>query len=243
MDVGAVLRSARERAGISQRVLAARSATGQAAISKYESGTHSPTTRTFDRLLEACGLEARVVLQPLGASVDAQVASLLSGAPEQDLEGLLGLQRSLDDDPAAFRWPPTPWQPTGAATWAFDGATALRVQGLSVAGEDLAVVVVLDEAGRQWLRRLGVKGSGRIVTPDWLDDEPEYLAEALAWPVMSALGTLRIRLRDSLPPVIKVALAPDRPPVPVVTVDGIEQTHPEYAEVLAAWRTRRTVKP
>ncbi len=247
VDVGALLMQARERAGISQRVLAGRVGTGQSAISMYESGAHSPTVRTLDRLLAACGLEGRVVLQPLGADVDAQVAGLLAGAPELDVESLLDLQRSLDDDPRAFRSPPTPWRPTGAVSWAFDGATALRAQGLCVAEEDIAVVVVLDEAARQWLWRLGVKGSGRIVAPHWLEDEPEFLAEVLAWPALSGLGVLRIRLAEVLPPLLRIAIGPDALPLPVVTVDGVAAAHPRYATVLAAWRQRqaqrRTVDP
>lgn len=243
MDVGAVLREARERAGLNQRQLATRASTGQAVISSYESGRMSPTVRTLDRLLAACGLQGRLVLEPLGADLDAQVRTLLSGAPDLDVHHLLSLQSSLDDDPRALRIGFSPWQPTGVATWAFDGATALRVQGLAVPAAEDALVVVLDEAARQWLYRLGVKGTGRIVAPAWLDDEPEHLAEVLAWPAVCMLGVLRIRLCEVLPPIVRVAVGPEGQTVPVVTVDEVERAHPDYAQVLGAWRSRRTVEP
>lgn len=243
VDVGRVLREARQRAGLNQRGLAKRVGTDQATVSKYESGAHSPTVRTLERLLAACGLQARCTLEPLGTALDAQVASLMAGPPELDVDQLLSLQRSLDDDPAALRMSFAPWQPTGAATWAFDGATALRVQGLAVPETDVAVVVVVDEGARQWLWRLGAKGTGRIVAPHWLHEEAEIVTEVLSWPVVSMLGALRIRLCEELPPVLRVVVGPEGEAVPVVSVEGVEQAHPEYAEVLAAWRSRRTVSP
>ncbi|MDA8395617.1 MAG: helix-turn-helix transcriptional regulator, partial [Candidatus Dormibacteraeota bacterium] len=49
-----MLRTTRERAGLSQRQLARRAGTSQAAVSCYERGTVSPSVRTLARLLAAC---------------------------------------------------------------------------------------------------------------------------------------------------------------------------------------------
>lgn len=49
-----MLRTTRERAGLSQRTLARLASTSQAAVSCYERGTVSPTVRTLTRLLDAC---------------------------------------------------------------------------------------------------------------------------------------------------------------------------------------------
>jgi transcriptional regulator with XRE-family HTH domain len=62
MDAAATLRSARRRAGLSQRTLAARAGTSQATISAYETGTKQPTLATFARLLAASG--ARLSADP-----------------------------------------------------------------------------------------------------------------------------------------------------------------------------------
>jgi transcriptional regulator with XRE-family HTH domain len=55
------LRAARQRAGMSQRQLAAAAGTSQAAVSAYESGRKQPTVDVASRLLEACGTELRAV--------------------------------------------------------------------------------------------------------------------------------------------------------------------------------------
>lgn len=72
MSAASFLRSARERHGISQRTLALRAGTGQAAISRIESGDVSPTAETLERLLAAMGEELRFEAQPLERDYDPQ---------------------------------------------------------------------------------------------------------------------------------------------------------------------------
>lgn len=50
-----LLRTARVRAGLSQRALAARAGTSQAAVAAIESGRKSPRLATLERLLDAAG--------------------------------------------------------------------------------------------------------------------------------------------------------------------------------------------
>ncbi len=54
MNASAMIRRARDQAGISQRTLAARAGTSSATVSRYESGAISPTTATLNRVLSAC---------------------------------------------------------------------------------------------------------------------------------------------------------------------------------------------
>ena len=61
MDVAADLRRARVAAGLSQRALAARARTSQAAVAAYETGRKDPTTSTLVRLLAATGARLQVV--------------------------------------------------------------------------------------------------------------------------------------------------------------------------------------
>lgn len=65
MTAGAILRTARSRHGLSQRQLAIRARTSQAAISRIECGLVSPTVATLSELLrlmnEELVLEAREV--------------------------------------------------------------------------------------------------------------------------------------------------------------------------------------
>ena len=55
MNVATLIRTTRERTGLSQDGLAARAGTSQPAVSRYESGASSPSVETLDRLLAAMG--------------------------------------------------------------------------------------------------------------------------------------------------------------------------------------------
>jgi transcriptional regulator with XRE-family HTH domain len=63
-QAAAVLRTARQASGYSQRALAARADTDQAAIARYEAGLVVPDLRTLDRLLAACGRELLLDTRP-----------------------------------------------------------------------------------------------------------------------------------------------------------------------------------
>jgi transcriptional regulator with XRE-family HTH domain len=85
MDVAELLRQARERHGLSQRELAARAATDQAAVSRIERGEVSPRVETVERLLAAMGERLWLGLAPL-ADDDERLdlrAGLARTAPER----------------------------------------------------------------------------------------------------------------------------------------------------------------
>jgi ribosome-binding protein aMBF1 (putative translation factor) len=63
-DVGERIHAAREAAGLSQRELARRMGTSQAAIDRLESGGVGATLTTLHRVATALGLEVNVELKP-----------------------------------------------------------------------------------------------------------------------------------------------------------------------------------
>ena len=63
-DVGQRVHDAREAAGLSQRELARRMGTSQAAIDRLESGGVGATLTTLQRVATALGLEVNVELRP-----------------------------------------------------------------------------------------------------------------------------------------------------------------------------------
>jgi predicted nucleotidyltransferase/DNA-binding XRE family transcriptional regulator len=63
MDAATLIRTTRERAGLSQGLLAARAGTSQPAVSRYESGTSSPSVETLDRLLAVMGARLDLVAE------------------------------------------------------------------------------------------------------------------------------------------------------------------------------------
>ena len=64
IEVGEKVREAREAAGLSQRELAARMSTSQAAVARLEAGGTSATLATLQKAASALGLELNIDLAP-----------------------------------------------------------------------------------------------------------------------------------------------------------------------------------
>ncbi len=65
--VGASVKAARSRAGISQAELARRAKTSQPSIARLEKGQVSPTVISLDRIAKALGAELVIDFEPLSA--------------------------------------------------------------------------------------------------------------------------------------------------------------------------------
>ncbi|MGA9284375.1 MAG: helix-turn-helix transcriptional regulator [Solirubrobacteraceae bacterium] len=89
-----LVRSTRERLGLSQRRLALRAGTTQAAISRIESGIVSPTFTTLRELMLAMGQEPALSAQRIPTDWDpAHMTSTLARTPEDRLELSLSWNR------------------------------------------------------------------------------------------------------------------------------------------------------
>jgi transcriptional regulator with XRE-family HTH domain len=83
---GQIIREQRVRNGLTQKQLALRAGSTQAAISRLERGELSPTFETFERLLAVMGEEAALVVRRSNAGYDrARLASLRSRPPAERL--------------------------------------------------------------------------------------------------------------------------------------------------------------
>ena len=89
----ALLRQAREQAGLSQRQLAEVGGTSQSAIARYERARSLPDIATLDRLIRACGMELHWRLSPPDKVEDDQLRSAIAQAPEVKLRGNYRLTR------------------------------------------------------------------------------------------------------------------------------------------------------
>ena len=95
-DIGALVRDARRRAGLSQSELAAKAGTTQSAVSRWERGHDVPRADTLVELLRACGFEADVVLRPRDTGVDrAQIRGMLRMSPEGRVQSSANVSRML----------------------------------------------------------------------------------------------------------------------------------------------------
>jgi transcriptional regulator with XRE-family HTH domain len=86
-DASLLLRSARERAGLTQRQLARKARTAQSVVARIELGETSPSWSTLARLLKAAGFSFSADLRRI--SIDPQllddVPRILALSPEQRL--------------------------------------------------------------------------------------------------------------------------------------------------------------
>jgi transcriptional regulator with XRE-family HTH domain len=97
MDNGALVRSARERAGITQAELAKRLNTSQPAVARLESAKANPRLGTLRRAVAATGhtLDFRVV-KARGSSIDESlVAAALKRTPAERLADFTAAYKSV----------------------------------------------------------------------------------------------------------------------------------------------------
>lgn len=97
MKGASLIREARLRAGLTQKELAARLNTKQSVISRWESGSVSPTLETIAQVAMACGLEVQVRLAERDVE-DLHLALLdRSLTPEQRIDRMVEGMRFVDE--------------------------------------------------------------------------------------------------------------------------------------------------
>lgn len=93
-QVGELVKKRRQRLGLSQRQLALRASTTQAAVSRIERGIVSPTFETLRSLMLAMGEEPVIAARRLEAGWDpAHMTSTLERSPEERLALALSWNR------------------------------------------------------------------------------------------------------------------------------------------------------
>jgi transcriptional regulator with XRE-family HTH domain len=93
-----LLKTARLRAGLSQRELAKRAGTAQSVVARIESGVTSPTVATLEHLLHTCGfvVDAQLALDPVQDShMLADVRRIRALTPEQRFAELANASRFM----------------------------------------------------------------------------------------------------------------------------------------------------
>jgi transcriptional regulator with XRE-family HTH domain len=98
----AIVQEARRRAGLTQRALAERAGTSQAAIARIERGRQSPSIETLQRILHACGLELRMRIEPYDDHDERLIEDALALAPEGRVRAVEEMSRIV----TAARRPP-----------------------------------------------------------------------------------------------------------------------------------------
>jgi hypothetical protein len=91
MSTGELIRSARLRAGLSQKELAQRLGIASSSIARWETDTVEPGFSTLRRVLQGCGFDIPPVLVPYERDPerDAQVQELQELSSQERMERLL----------------------------------------------------------------------------------------------------------------------------------------------------------
>ena len=89
MDSASLIREARLRAGLTQGELAARLATTQSAVARWEAGGVRPSAETLGEIARACGLELRASLVEADGSDASLVEHALTLTPTERLDQLV----------------------------------------------------------------------------------------------------------------------------------------------------------
>ena len=96
MDVGELLREARRRHGLTQKQLAIRARTSQAAISRIERGLVSPTLETLRKLLAMMNEELVLDAKPIDWGHDLTLLrASLDRSPEQRIRRQAAWSRGM----------------------------------------------------------------------------------------------------------------------------------------------------
>jgi transcriptional regulator with XRE-family HTH domain len=94
---GELIRSCRQRAGLTQEQLAIRVGTTKTAISRLEGDHLSPRVETLEAVLLCMGYELLLQAEPLPPRIDtAQLDAVADLTPSQRLEHALASQASLE---------------------------------------------------------------------------------------------------------------------------------------------------
>jgi transcriptional regulator with XRE-family HTH domain len=72
VEASSLIRTARERAHLTQAELAARAGTSQPAVYRYEAATASPSVEALDRLLASMGARLELSVTPAPRALDVR---------------------------------------------------------------------------------------------------------------------------------------------------------------------------
>jgi transcriptional regulator with XRE-family HTH domain len=104
MRAGELLRSVRQRHGLTQAQLAARARTSQAAISRIERGLVSPSVATLAELLDLMGEELTLDAQPIDYGIDKTlIQENLKRTPEERLDFMVSFSNFVREFQGAAR--------------------------------------------------------------------------------------------------------------------------------------------
>ena len=102
MSSGTLIRQARKRANLTQAELATKVGTTQSAIARWERGASHPSLERLQGLVDACGLELRLGLEPRNDDEIAVLRRNLALTVDERVTRIVRLHRFVDAGRAAL---------------------------------------------------------------------------------------------------------------------------------------------
>ena len=102
MSSATLIRQARKRANLTQAELAAKVATTQSAVARWERGASHPSVERLQSLVEACGLELQVGLTPRDDDEIAALRRNLALSVDERVERVVQVHRFVQAGRAAM---------------------------------------------------------------------------------------------------------------------------------------------
>lgn len=228
-EVRGILRSERQRSGLSQTLLARRAGVSPALVSRIESGRIPATLAQAENLLAVLQRQFVVAAEPLGAELDAELDAIAAVDLADRLAPLL--------EPRIYH------RLAGLFPLVVEGALAALVQGVPVPVDGLDVAVEWDsaEALAEWLRSWGAERWD----PRWLEFRPMDVDPRKPLPLRYRIGfvQLRVRMCQRLPAAIDVRVflhaEGEEAVMRVRPVADVELADPRCARMLRRYRERR----
>ena len=200
MDLGGVLRAARERAALSQIDIAVELGVTQPTVARFESGVRTPGPAHLEAWWRACGLTARVVLEP--ASAPPPDGALLLLPPAQRVAEFV--VSAIQTQVALLRRRGG-WE----APVVLIGPGAARMQGCPVAESTVGPLVAERDVERflrsyAWVHPYLLDARTRRPTATFLD--AEVLLQRRRVVCRTTFGDVIVEVRAEPPPVISLAV-------------------------------------
>ena len=226
MDIGTLMRDARDRAALTQVELARRSGLSQSTVSAVERGARQPSLTVVGQLLAALGLQLGLATEPAEepeADLDAAIDAALRTPPAERLTG------RWFDGPALLRM-------LAPVTAAVEGPAGAVLHGAPVPVSWIDVVVERSrlEDLRALIQRTFAERWSEVWRQWGMESSDPRWPGPLRWLV--GYGEFRVRLVDETPETVTI-LVGDLP-VPVRPLTDIEAGGPQVRRALARLRRR-----
>jgi transcriptional regulator with XRE-family HTH domain len=232
MDPGALIRQARQAAGLTQRELARRAGVTRTALSHYERRRRIPTIAMLEAVLAGAGQQVRAELEQLDSDVERAIAAV-SEQPMADRDGVFGWGQINRIAEVAHR---------------VEGLAAASVLGAPVPVRTFELALSDEDSTFQWLSEEMMTWIARIRVPAWdyfevVQRPPESLRELIAsecpdarfW-LRSGFTDAKVRLASAEVVARHVRVESPHGSIPVQPLHEIDTADPDIGRTLQVMR-------